>query len=319
MKDMIQTRNSFKKKHRLSARSDDTRPDETAYSENEDVFEDENGDVVLPVPSPSGEVPRDVVERYQRVLAEEANAEGKVSRWNIVKRAFLPSPADLTRKAQDEIDRNYKQLQQKLSLEFQEKLAEWEKNKATASNASAPSTSEDTQDPAFLKKIEEWQRIKSQPPQLQSEENLPPDFRKKLQEWEKIKRENPKKKLGERPKWKSVSRAEEHRFEYPQLSEEFLKKLEEWKQIKASGGPICTDDADSRKSAKENRTPSPRMARKPSPSKQKKAKDGREKELQWFEKELGKIEKEKQRLERERQKFLEREERWAISVRAQRK
>lgn len=198
---------------------------------------------------------------------------------------------------------------------------EWEKNKASTSSNCAPVSSEESQDPAFLKKMEEWQRIKAQPSvkhhqglQLQSEENLPPEFRKKLQEWEKIKKssakeENTRKKLGERPKWKSMNRGEEHRFEYPQLSEEFLKKLEEWRQIKASGGPTCSEDSESRKSAKDNKTPSPRMVRKLSPSKQKKTKDTQEKELQWFEKELGKIEKEKQRLERERQKFLEREER----------
>lgn len=169
--------------------------------------------------------------------------------------------------------------------------------------------------------MEEWQRIKAQPSskphqslQLQSEENLPPEFRKKLQEWEKIKKssskeDNVRKKLGERPKWRSVNRGDEQKLEYPQLSEEFLKKLQEWKQIKAGGGPSSIEDSESRKSAKDNKTPSPRMIRKLSPSKQKKVKDVREKELQWFEKELGKIEKEKQRLERERQKFLDREER----------
>lgn len=226
-----------------------------------------------------------------------------------------------TKRAQEEINRNYKQLQQKLSQEFQEKIMEWERGKASSSNSGVLVTSEEPQDPAFLKKIEEWQRIKSHPspkqhqcPKLQSEENLPPEFRKKLEEWKKIKKSStkediPKRKIGERPKWKSINRGEEHKFEYPQLSEEFLKKLEEWKQIKASGGPLYSEDSESRKSAKDNKTPSPRMVRKLSPSKQKKTKDVQEHELQWFEKELNKIEKEKQRLERERQKFLEREER----------
>lgn len=108
MKDMIQTRNSFKKKHRLSARSDDTKPDETTYSENEDVFEDENsGDVILPVPSSTPyarkqsdqdvDIPKEVIERYQQVVAEEESfnsPEGsprRVSRWGRVKKAFLTS------------------------------------------------------------------------------------------------------------------------------------------------------------------------------------------------------------------------------------
>lgn len=184
--------------------------------------------------------------------------------------------------------------------------------------------SDEAHDPAFLKKMEEWEKKKSKPSkqrqnlQLQSEENLPPEFRKKLQEWQRIKKgstkEEPsnKKKLGEWPKWKSVTshKSDEPHSEYPQLSDDFLKKLESWKQIKASGGPFYTDDADSRKSAKDNKTPSPGLIRKNSPAKtNKKAKD-QDKELQWFEKELGKIEKEKQRLERERQKFLEREERY---------
>lgn len=215
-------------------------------------------------------------------------------------------------------------MQQKLSQEFQEKLQEWERNKSAVPGSSVPSTADETQDPAFLKKMEEWQKIKSQSSvrqhptiQLQSEENLPPEFRKKLQEWQKMKKspgkeETTKKKLGEWPKWKSVSghnRSEEAHFEYPQLSEEFIKKLETWKQIKASGSTGC-DDSESRKSAKDNKTPSPRLIRKSSPAKQsRKGKESQDKELQWFEKELGKIEKEKQRLERERQKFLEREER----------
>lgn len=136
-----------------------------------------------------------------------------------------------------------------------------------------------------------------------------------MEEWKKIKKSSAKedvtkRKSGERQKWKSVNRGDEQqKFEYPQLSEEFLKKLEEWKQIKASGGPFYSEDCESRKSAKDNKTPSPRMVRKLSPSKQKKTKDVQDQELQWFEKELNKIEKEKQRLERERQKFLEREER----------
>lgn len=235
------------------------------------------------------------------------------------------------KKIQEEINRNYKELQKKLSLEFQNKLQEWEKNKAVASGIILPPTTsgllmtEEHQDPAFLKKMEEWQKIKSQPSvkqkpplQLQSEENLPPEFRKKLQEWQKMKKSSykekestTKKKPLDSPKLKpsTSSKSDEVHFDYPPLSDEFLKKLEEWKQIKASGGTQYNDDTESRKSSKDNKTPSPRIIRKSSPLKYKKNKDLQEKELQWFEKELTKIEKEKQRLERERQKFLEREER----------
>lgn len=170
--------------------------------------------------------------------------------------------------------------------------------------------------------MEEWERKKSQPTkrrqdlQLQCEENLPPEFRKKLQQWQRIKKgstkeEPSKKKIGEWPRWKSVTshKSDDSHSEHPQLSDEFLKKLETWKQIKASGGPFYNDDVDSRKS-KDNKTPSPGLIRKNSPAKSGKKGKDQDKELQWFEKELGKIEKEKQRLERERQKFLEREERY---------
>lgn len=230
----------------------------------------------------------------------------KVSRWTRVKKAFLASQNETTtktplgkvdsvKKAKEEIERNYKQLQEKLSQEFHDKLQEWEKTKSIPSTSGASPVAGMEE---HLKKMEEWQKIKAQPPlrqlHLQSEENLPPEFKKKLQEWQKMKEsQSPKRKPA---------------FEYPQLSEDFLKKLEEWKQIKASGGPTCTEEADCSK-YKENKTPSPNLVRKASPLKYKKSKDPQEKELQWFEKELGKIEKEKQRLERERQKFLEREER----------
>lgn len=111
MKDIIQTRNSFKKKRRLSARSDENKTDEAAYSENEDcVFEDEiTGDIVLTVPSSptvtsvgkqyyqETDIPKEIIERYQQIIAEEENASKneesprKVSRWNRVKKAFLTS------------------------------------------------------------------------------------------------------------------------------------------------------------------------------------------------------------------------------------
>lgn len=226
-------------------------------------------------------------------------------------------------KLQEEIQQSYRQLQEKLSLEFQDKFHEWEKTKQTHCTTSTGSTSpsllthEEVKDPAFMKKIEEWERIKSQPKsynnQLTSEENLPPDFRKKLQEWQKMKKsslkdESGKKKTNEKNKSKQPIGVKTDVEQRP-LSDEFLKKLETWKQIKSGASTSC-DECSSKRSAVENKTPSPKIGRKDSGGRnQKKLKDQAEKELQWFEKELNKIEREKQRLERERQKFLEREER----------
>ncbi|XP_044262996.1 uncharacterized protein LOC123010292 isoform X2 [Tribolium madens] len=316
MKDIIQTRNSFKKKHRLSAHSDDIQIDVELCSDNEDnVFEDEDKK------SPkiykrlvSNDLPPEIVARYQQAIAEDSDSK-KVSKWTRVKKAFLP-PHDNPQNSkedtvEDEIQRNYKQLQKKLSLEFQEKLTEWERMKQSSPGITNPSSScgyvDEPKDSAFMKKMEEWQKIKSQPSvkrsiQMTSEENLPPEFRKKLQEWEKIRKlsgkESPKKKLSEVPRWKSLSAPKSETsptIEYPPLSEDFRKKLEEWKQIKSG----ATTEFKS----------SPKLNRKESsPKHSKKHKEPHDKELQWFEKELGKIEKEKQRLERERQKFLEREE-----------
>lgn len=74
MKDIIHTRNSFKTKHRLSARSDDTRIEEHGYSENEEVFEDDTCSRISPMsPSPTTEVqiPPEVIVRYQQAVAED--------------------------------------------------------------------------------------------------------------------------------------------------------------------------------------------------------------------------------------------------------
>lgn len=224
---------------------------------------------------------------------------------------------------EDEIQRDYKKLQKKLSLEFQEKLSEWERLKQNSPGGSNPSSScgfvEENKDPNFLKKMEEWQKIKSHQSsakaQMPSEFDLPPEFKKKLQEWEKIKKSSgketsgAKKKLGEVGRWKSLSA---HRpetsatFEYPPLSEDFRKKLDEWKQIKAAGG---TSNLLQTSTKQKEKSPSPKLIRKDSSPKHSKKQKDQDKELHWVEKELNKIEKEKQRLERERQKFLEREER----------
>lgn len=337
MKDIIQTRNSFKKKHRLSAVSDDIQIDIEFCSDNEDVFEDDARSKRNPssaCSSRKNSIPQDVVERYQNAIEDE-KAESK---WSRVKKAFITNNTTNNESlrarrlknaralSEDvildpcsvdyEIHRDYKKLQKKLSLEFQEKVSEWERLKQNSPGTSSPSPSgfsEDNRDPIFMKKMEEWQKIRGQVPRspLPSEFDLPPDFKKKLQEWEKIKKSsgNPnKKKLADVPRWKSLSGNKPETptaLEYPQISEDFKKKLEEWKQIKASGGVQFSADGKKLK----DKTPSPKLIRKnSSPRQSKKGRDS-EKDTHWFDKELGKIEKEKQRLERERQKFIEREAR----------
>ncbi|CAG9772509.1 unnamed protein product [Ceutorhynchus assimilis] len=282
MKDIINTRNSIRKKHRLSAASDDIQIDVELCTDNEDVFEANDsesksmGISLSPSPniytnsstSPCGsEVPQDIVERYQRALAEEStNSPGVVN------------------------------------------------------TPSACNFGDDNRDPFYVKKMEDLHKIKNQSPtgkhrciQMTREYDLPPDFKKKLQEWEKIKKAHnasgSRRKLGEITKWKSLGgpRSSDHSpvFEYPPISDEFRKKLEEWKQIKASGGPAAYNE----QKKLTDKTPSPKLSRKNSSPKQSKKVKDPSKELHWFEKELGKIEKEKQILERERQKFMEREER----------
>lgn len=158
---------------------------------------------------------------------------------------------------------------------------------------------------------------------MTSEENLPPDFKKKLQEWEKIKKGTKDDKKDDKKKtdwqlWRSTSTQPKENTvnqtiqlgqpDNRQLSEDFLKKLDEWKQIKANRDNYD----DTRKSVKENKSPSPSLTRKGSNKvtrQSKKFKNQEEKELQWLEKELQKIDREKLRLEREREKFLGREER----------
>lgn len=239
-----------------------------------------------------------------------------------------PKPELHNNKLQDEIQKNYQDLQIKLSIEFQEKMREWERMKHFSSNSAISSSGvtnfalspEELKEHAFKKKMEEWEKIKGHPKhnmQLQSEEHLPLEFRKKLQEWQRIKKglmkddnssnSSQKKKLGEWPKWKSMSgqRTDVSPTEQHPLSEDFIRKLETWKQMKSQSYSVNEEDK------KGNKTPSPKLLRKDGGSSRqsKKMKEQTEKELQWFEKELSKIEREKQRLDRERQKFLEREER----------
>ncbi|XP_048524148.1 uncharacterized protein LOC109539281 isoform X4 [Dendroctonus ponderosae] len=289
--------------------------------------------------SPCGsEIPQEIVERYQRALVEDStsDSESRSSRWTRIRKAFLTRESPHSRSiktshsssqgkdkledspTEEEIRRNYKILQKKLSLEFQEKIGEWERLKQNSpSSPSACGFMDDNRDPFYLKKLEELQKIKSHSPtskhrrvRMTREYELPADFKKKLQEWEKIKKTSggSRKRLGEITKWKSLGgpRPTDHSpaFEYPAMSDEFRKKLEEWREIKASGRPLSYAEHKKMK----DRTPSPKLSRKNSSTKQKKTKDT-SKELHWFEKEIGKIEKEKLRLEREKQKFIDREER----------
>ncbi|XP_076260616.1 uncharacterized protein LOC143196635 isoform X6 [Rhynchophorus ferrugineus] len=250
MKDIIHhPRSSLKKKHRLSAASDDIQIDVEFCSDNEDVFESDDpisksthlslspSPNVCSTPSTSpccSDIPPEVVERYQRVLAEDStsDSETKSSRWVRVRRAFLTKDRNRTPKSsqssqnkdrpddgniEEEIKKNYAKLQKKISLEFQDKLSEWERLKQKSPGASTPTSTgplcDENKDPAFAKKMEEWQKIKSQSTssrqrlsQVTRETDLPPEFKKKLEEWEKIKKTSagPKKKLGEVPRWKSL-------------------------------------------------------------------------------------------------------------------
>lgn len=76
MKDMIQPRNSFKKKQRLSAQSDDIQIDVELCSDNEEVFEDDNKNkqninVCTYVRLNSDEIPSEIVARYQQIVADD--------------------------------------------------------------------------------------------------------------------------------------------------------------------------------------------------------------------------------------------------------
>ncbi|XP_066252103.1 myosin-11 isoform X2 [Euwallacea similis] len=334
MKDIIHPRQSLKKKHRLSAASDDIQIDVEFCSDNEDVFEtDDTGNKstnisLSPSPnvysssaSPSGsEIPSDVIERYQRILMEDRSSGLEVNkslrRWDCIRKAFLSrhytpeshklKPKTQKSNVQEEIQKNYKELQKKLSLEFQEKIYEWERLKQASPVTPGSPAVFNFNDESLQSSLEAHRRG------VTKENNLPEDFKKKLQEWEKIKKRSARgsgrgrKKLGEITKWKSLGgpRSSDHSpvFEYPQISDDFRKKMEEWKQIKAAGGPLAHAKA-------KDKTPSPKLSRKNSSQKQSKKRKQHNKELHWFDKELGKIEKEKQRLEREKDKFVEREER----------
>lgn len=114
-------------------------------------------------------------------------------------------------KSQSEIQRNYEELQLKLSQEFHKKLCEWEKIKNTSNPGTPPCSSkmsgsgfssgtssiaEDLpHDKGFRRKMEEWDKLKASSTrhresitlQQLSEENLSAEFKKKLEEWDKMK------------------------------------------------------------------------------------------------------------------------------------
>ncbi|KAK9881120.1 hypothetical protein WA026_014468 [Henosepilachna vigintioctopunctata] len=192
MKDIMNTRNPVRRK-RLSSHSDDIQIDIELCSENEEVFENTSksnsfsnyneGEKI----GSDNEIPPEVRRRYKSTdenYIDHNQLDGrKVSKWTKVKKAFLPAldtnvdtsgfkdnvEEDGTDQIQSEINRNYRHLQKKLSIEFQEKLIEWKKIKQnnTVASTSAPScsTTEEVAPPntAFMKKMEEWEKIKHQP------------------------------------------------------------------------------------------------------------------------------------------------------------
>jgi hypothetical protein len=96
-----------------------------------------------------------------------------------------------------EIQKNYEELQQKLSQEFHKKLHGWEKMKPSSSGCRGPGGDDGFlhHDKGFRRKMEEWERMKHSQQnqsgstkhrdsvafQMLDEDNLSADFRKKLQ------------------------------------------------------------------------------------------------------------------------------------------
>nr|CAD7416947.1 unnamed protein product [Timema poppensis] len=123
-----------------------------------------------------------------------------------------------------EIQKNYEELQQKLSLEFHKKLHEWERIKSTANSMTSQSSPMSVggsrcigpvptssgcgvddigysfHDKSFRRKMEEWERMKNPTTgsstkhrdsvalHILHEDNLSPHFRKKLHEWQRMKK-----------------------------------------------------------------------------------------------------------------------------------
>ncbi|PSN31702.1 hypothetical protein C0J52_26257 [Blattella germanica] len=205
-----------------------------------------------------------------------------------------------------EIQKNYEELQQKLSQEFHKKLHEWERMKASSTSSSScrgPAGDDGYHDKGFRRKMEEWERKHPQQNQGSNskhrdsvafqqldEDNLSPDFRKKLQEWQRIKKTIPvdasgsavppqfRKKIAEWQLWRSGKTDGQH----------------EWDRVKAASSSPRHSKGGSKKTGSGKCVE--KYACKPQQKKEKE-------QLQWLEKELHKIEREKQRLEREREKL----------------
>ncbi|PNF34572.1 hypothetical protein B7P43_G10638 [Cryptotermes secundus] len=171
-----------------------------------------------------------------------------------------------------EIQRNYEELQQKLSQEFHKKLHGWERMKASSS-ACRGSGGDDGflhHDKGFRRKMEEWERMKH-PQQNQGgstkhrdsvtfqtldEDSLSPDFRKKLQEWQRIKKSLPssttpqstgeayvsgsavppqfRKKITEWQLWRTGSGKSDSQHRAEDQTEDFEREQQEWERVKAA-------------------------------------------------------------------------------------
>ncbi|KAJ9576858.1 hypothetical protein L9F63_006557 [Diploptera punctata] len=195
---------------------------------------------------------------------------------------------------QAEIQKNYEELQQKLSQEFHKKLHEWERMKASSSTSAscrAPAGEDGYHDKGFRRKMEEWERKHPQQNQgadnkhrdsvafqLLDEDNLSPDFRKKLQEWQRIKKLMPagtasqstgdtyqvppqfRKKIAEWQLWRTGSGKGE--------AQNRTEDQQEWERVKAaSSSPspeTVTTQTENQERAGGTTTPSPGITRKDS-------------------------------------------------------
>ncbi|KAJ8910480.1 hypothetical protein NQ315_002733 [Exocentrus adspersus] len=179
MKGIIPTRNSFKKKHRLSAASDDIQIDIEPCSD-EEVFEDENRNKFIEIPENENvstncvevtppEIPQEVIKRYQRALAENFNKD--TSKWTIVKEAFLTKGTQPSSHPSS-------------PKEFKKKLQEWEKIKKSSGKESSGVKKK-------LREVGRWKSLSGHRPETSTAvceyPQLSEEFRKKLDEWKQIK------------------------------------------------------------------------------------------------------------------------------------
>ncbi|KAG5671794.1 hypothetical protein PVAND_001970 [Polypedilum vanderplanki] len=140
---------------------------------------------------------------------------------------------------QDEIMKNYHELQRKIKLEFENKQQEWSKIRPlmVQLNNSVPSylKEEDLSLPSTPKNAIENLML--------NEENLSADFKRKLEEWRVKKGQQSGSGKKQAPDWQ-LWKTGQMKFENQglialpdakDLPEEFQKKLNEWKQMKAEG------------------------------------------------------------------------------------